>query len=143
MGRLNWLRILLCGLVTGVTWFMLDAILLSAFARPFVAWIGATNGGARWNTGVDFGIDLAMGVWAMWMYSVLRAHHRSGVRTAVVTGVSWWVIKTLQSAKWASLGLIPIGLIPLPLVVTLFAAIGASVVGGQLYDRVKLPAGSS
>ena len=130
----NSLRILLCGFLAGVTWFGLSVFLLSLFAQAFVIWTKTAGSGPHWSGAVDFAIDLAMGVWAVWLYASIVPRYGARPRTAAMTGLAWWVIKTLQSAKWAGLGLIPLPVVPAPLVMTLVAAVGASLVGGWLSD---------
>jgi hypothetical protein len=54
-----------------------------------------------------------------------------------MTGVAWWVLKTLQSSKWAGLGFVTLGPNLFPLgVATLGATLLASVVGAWLYAKV-------
>ena len=129
-----WLRILLCGMVAGVVWFALSAILLGLVAGPFVAWTQSGAPRTRWSGAIDFLIDLAMGIWATWLYASITPRYGARPRTALIAGVAWWFLKTLQSAKWAGLGLIPTALIPVPLLTTLVAVSAASLVGAWLYD---------
>ena len=58
-----------------------------------------------------FAVDLLMGIWAMWLYSTITPRYGEGPRTAVIAGVAWWSIKSLQSAKWAGLGFVPQGVV--------------------------------
>jgi hypothetical protein len=81
-----------------------------------------------------------MGIWAVWLYSAIAPRYGVGPRTAGIAGLAWWIIKSLQSAKWVGIGLIPQGVVLLPLATTLVAAVVASVVGGWIYDRVDQPA---
>lgn len=83
------------------------------------------------------GVDLAMGIWAIWLYAAIRPRYGRGSRTAVVAGFAWWFIKSLQSAKWAGLGLValPTRIVIAPLVATLGAAVAATVAGALLYEK--------
>jgi hypothetical protein len=76
-----------------------------------------------------------MGIWAMWLYAAIAPRYGAGPKTAAITGVAWWTIKTLQSAKWAGLGLIPRKAALMPLATTMVAVLAASVLGAWLYDR--------
>ena len=129
-----WLRVLLGGVAAGVAWYLLSAVLLSLFAGPFLEWARTAGSGAHWNGGIWFVIDLAMGVWVAWLYAVLVPRYGSRLRTAGAAGLAWWVLKTLQSAKWAGLGLIPADLVLAPLLVSLMASLGAAAVAAWLYD---------
>ena len=128
-------RILLCGLVTGFLWYAISLALLLAFARDFLA--AAEQGGphAR-SSGLTFlPIDLGFGICAIWLYSVVRSRYGAGLKSAVIAGLGWWAIKTLQSAKWVGLGFLPGGVIAAPLITSLATALAATVLGALLYDR--------
>jgi hypothetical protein len=129
-----WLRILLCGIVAGVIWYLLSALLLAWFARPFLEWAQAGGPGARLSGAGWFAIDLAMGIWVAWLYAVLVPRFGAHPRTALIAGLAWWVLKSLQSAKWAGLGLLPGALIPAPLIVSLAASLAAAAAAAWLYD---------
>lgn len=76
-------------------------------------------------------VDLAMGIWAIWLYAAIRPRYGPGPRTAIIAGFAWWFIKSLQSAKWAGLGLVllPFNVVLGPLVATLVAAVVATLAG--------------
>jgi hypothetical protein len=46
-----------------------------------------------------------MGVWAVWLYSAIVPKYGAKLTTVAMAGAAWWILKTLQSAKWAGLGL--------------------------------------
>lgn len=93
----------------------------------------------RWAGALFFAIDLMMGIWAVWLYSAIAPRYGAGPRTACIAGVAWWIIKSLQSAKWVGIGLIPRRVVLIPLATTLVVAVVASVLGGWIYDRVDRP----
>ena len=134
----NWIRILLCGLVVGVVWFLLSAVALALVGGDFFE---AVQGG-RLHAPRDglyfFAIDLAMGIWAMWLYAAIRPRCASGPKAAVVAGFAWWFIKSLESAKWVGLGFVPLSVTPALLAATLPAPILAVFVGAWLY-RIPVP----
>jgi len=134
----NWIRLTLCGFVAGVVWYLLSVVCLSIFAPDFAASVqrGAPHpaqGGAFF-----FAVDLVMGVWAVWLYSAIAPRYGARPRTVVIAGVAWWILKTLQSAKWAGLGFVELGPNLLPLgVATLGATVLASLAGTWLYSKVS------
>lgn len=136
----NWIRIVLCGIVAGVVWFLLSALFLSLFAQDFVVYVETGGPYPRWDGVFFFAIDLMMGIWAMWLYSAIAPRYGAKPTTAAIAGVVWWTIKSLQSAKWVGLGFAPQGVVLIPLATTLVAIVVASVVGAWLYDRVDRPA---
>jgi hypothetical protein len=125
-------------MVTGVVWYLLSALSLFFFQSDIVA---SLRGGAphpAWaGGGLLFAIDVVMGIWAVWLYSALVPHYGNRSATAVIVGIAWWSLKTLQSAKWAGLGLLALdtNLIALA-VATLVGTLAASMAGAWLYRMV-------
>src|SRR5262252_6656150 len=110
IGEINWLRVVGCGIVTGIVWTALSAI-----STWFV--------GGDFNTAVQgnkifapsaalaaflFTINLLGGIWAMWLYAAIRPRYSASPKTAVIVGFSWWFIVTLADATWGSFQLVPI-----------------------------------
>jgi hypothetical protein len=82
-----------------------------------------------------FAVNLAGGVWVMWLYAAVRPRYGAGPKTAVVTGLSWWVVSSLADATWGSFRLVPVSaLLPLS-VVSLPEMIAATMVGAWLYKE--------
>ena len=136
----HWIRVVLCGVVAGVVWYLLSALFLSLFAQDLVAFIQRGGAYPRSGGALFFIIDLMMGIWAVWLYATIVPRYGAKPSTAAIVGVAWWILKSLQSAKWVGLGLLPRGVILIPLATTLVAVLVASVLGAWLYDRVDKPA---
>jgi hypothetical protein len=134
----NWIRIPLCGFVAGVTWHLLSVVFLAYFAPGFVASVQQSAPRPAQGGAFFFAIDVMMGIWAVWLYSTISATYRTKPRAIVITGVAWWILKTLQSAKWAGLGFVELGSNLLPLgVATLGATVLASVAGAWLNSQAR------
>ena len=137
--RRNFIRVTLCGLVTGVVWFLLSGVVLLIFGQALMDALQSVQALPRRGGLFFFSIDLLMGIWALWFYTAIRSRYGPGAKTAIITGVGWWCIKSLQSAKWAALGFVrPNGALAL-LAATLPATIAAAFVGAWLYEH-KRPA---
>ena len=138
----NWIRLVLCGFVAGVVSYLVTAVFLSLFSPDFVASVQRSAPSSRWGGEFFFGVDIVMGIWAIWLYSAIVPRYGARPTTAAIAGVAWWTIKSLQSAKWAGLGFVPPGVVVLIALaaMSLIAAVVASVVGAWLYDRVDRPA---
>jgi hypothetical protein len=134
-----WIRVVLCGSIAGVVWYLLSAVLLALFAQDLLAAVQKAAPYPRWDGASLLAIDLMMGIWAMWLYSAIAPQYGAKPGTAMIAGVAWWIMKTLQSAKWAGLGLIPLRVILVPLATTLVAVLLASLLGAWLYERVDRP----
>ena len=138
-----WLRIVLCGWLTGFASFSLTALSVAVFAQGSMAqelldFLEKGGPHPHWDSGVFFGIDLIMGIWAMWLYSVLVPKYGAGLKTAAIVAVAWWIMKFLQSAKWVGFGFLSpdVGLF-LPGATMLVCTIVPSVIGAWVYEKVK------
>jgi hypothetical protein len=137
MGRMNWGRVLRCGLVAGLVWTVLGSLLTAFVGHDFAA---AVPGGRLSAPGIGlvaflFTVNLAMGIWAMWLYAAIRPRYGAGPMTAAVAGVSWWVISSLADATWGSFGFVPVkALLPLS-AGSLPALIVSAVAGAWLYKE--------
>jgi hypothetical protein len=143
----NWIRLVLCGFVAGVVWHLLSVLFIAMFAPGFTASLERAAPHQALGGLFFYAVDLAMGTWAVWLYSAIAPRYGKGATAAVITGLAWWILKTLQSAKLAGLGFIELSPVLLPLgVATLVATVLASFVGAGLYRKVsesslrKLPA---
>ena len=138
MAKINWIRVLLCGLLTGFVWTLFSIPLLYFLGGEFLEAVRAAQPDAQ-RAGVRiflFASNLAACIWGIWLYAMLRPHTGPGPKTAVVAGLAWWVIVTLQSAKWVALGFVPTKAAFGLLLPTLPAIIAATLVGAWLYkDR--------
>jgi hypothetical protein len=133
--RIDWARVLLCGFVAGVVWHLLSAALLAWFGGDL---LDAVQSGRRYapRGGLYFfSVDLAMGVWAVWLYAAIRPRTSRAPKAAAVAGLAWWLLKSLESAKWLALGFIAPNVVLAPLVATLPAVVLAALVGAWLYGE--------
>jgi len=136
MKRHEWIRLVLCGCVAGVVSNLASVVLLSLVAPDFVTSVQRSAPHPPWGGDVFFGIDLAMGTWAVWLYSAIAPRYGAGPVTAAIVGVAWWLLKTLQSAKWAALGFVELGANLVPLgALTLAATVLAAAAGAWLYRK--------
>ena len=140
MGKINWGRVFLCGLLTGVVAGVLATILVILVGRGFQEAVQAAGGPSLPPTiaGLLAFCILAYlvpGISTMWLYAAIRPRYGPGPKTAAVAGVAWWVIRSWADAVWAWLGVIP----PVEFVAnvagTLPVIILAAVVGAWLYKE--------
>ena len=133
----RWIRLALCGFVAGAVWHLLSVVFLAAVTPDFVASIQRTAPYRAQGGAFFFAVDVLMGVWAVWLYSAIVPRYGARPTTVVIAGVAWWIVKTLQSAKWAGLGFVEPGPTLIPMgVATLAATLLASAAGIWLYSRV-------
>jgi hypothetical protein len=137
VGRINWGRVLLCGLVAGFVWTLLSAVVTVLVGYDFAAAVPGNRLSAPSSGLVAFLfiVNLVEGVWAMWLYAAIRPRYGAGPKTAAVAGFSWWVISSLIDATWGSFGFVPAKALLGPMVASLPAIIVAAVVGAWLYKE--------
>lgn len=138
MSKINWLRVVGCGLLAGIVWIILGTAVTALLGRDFAALpnnrLGAPTPGFLLFNVV---IDLVEGVSILWLYAVIRHRYGPGAKTAVWAAFAWWFIVTLGDATWCSFGLFPpLTVIPL-MVGTLPALTVAAIVGARFYKDIS------
>ena len=134
MSRINWSRVLACGLLAGVVWIVLGTIVTALLGRDFAA-LPNNHLGAPTVAFVivNVVVDLLAGVTILWLYAAIRPRYGAGAKTAVVAAFAWWLIVSLEDVIWCSFGLFPpFTLVPL-MIGTLPALILATLVGARFY----------
>lgn len=136
MSKINWFRLLFCGMATGITWIVLGAIVTSLLGHEFAALpnnrLGKpTPGFVLFNVAVD----LLEGISLVWLYAVIRPLYGGGARTAVIAALGWWFIVSLGDATWCSFGFFPWRTVVPLMIGTLPALMVATVVGARFYGR--------
>jgi hypothetical protein len=136
----EWIRLVLCGFVAGVVWNLVSVVFLALFAPDFVTSVQSIAPHPPRGGEFFFAVDVVMGIWAVWLYSAIAPRYGARPTTAAIAGVAWWVLKSLQSAKWAGLGFVALGTDFIPLAATtLVATVLASLAGVWLYTKVNVP----
>jgi hypothetical protein len=136
VSKVNWSRVLGCGLLAGITWIVLGSVVTALLGRDFAA--VPNNHLANPTPGfilTNVVLDLAEGISIMWLYAVLRPMYGIGATTAVIAAFAWWFIVTLGDATWCSFGLFPARTV-IPLMIgTLPALILATLAGARFYRQ--------
>jgi len=134
MLRVDWRRIVLCGFIAGAVWTLMSIVVVSVGGGDFFAAISERMAGAP-VVGSHLALYLlsvAAGVWVMWLYVLIRPQINSNVRAAVVAGLAWWIIASLQSLKWVVVLDIPTTTW-LPLISNGASSVMATIIGAMLY----------
>lgn len=136
MNRISLARVASFGLLVGVVWTLLSAAVLAVVGENFVAALPERSSSTRLFL---LGANIVAGVWAVWLYASIRSHYGPGIKSAVITGVSWWTIQSLQSSKWVALGTAPISASLGPAFGTLPAMVLAVALGAWCYENYRSP----
>ncbi len=106
MGKINWGRVILAGLVAGIVFdilgFLVDAVLLAPQWAEGMKVLGhADMAPHQWISVCLLG--LATGFVLIWIYAAIRPRFGAGVKTAVCAGLAVWAIRTFANLSflWA------------------------------------------
>ena len=134
MGRMNWSRILLCGLLAGVIWIVLGSIVTALLGRAFAALphnrLGTPTPGF---IALNIVVDLLEGISILWLYAAIRPRYGAGVKTALIAAFAWWVIVSLGDVTWCFFGFFPAGAVVPIMIGTLPALLVAAIAGARFY----------
>jgi hypothetical protein len=136
MDKINWSRVLGCGLLAGIVWIVLGSGVTALLGRDFAA-LPNNNLGKPTTGFLVFNVvlDLLEGISIVWFYAAIRPLYRPGAKTAVIAAFAWWFIVSLGDATWCSFGFFPPSTV-IPLMIgTLPALIVATLVGAKLYKE--------
>lgn len=137
MGKMNWARVIVCGLLTGLVWTVLSAISTWFLGAAFN---GAVGGNKVFAPGAGlfgflFSLNLLGGIWAMWLYAAIRSRYGPGAKTAVIVGFAWWFVSSLADWTWVSLGFVPVAAFLSLSAIAIPELIVAALVGAWLYKE--------
>lgn len=136
MTKINWSRVLGCGLLAGIIWIVLGGAVTALLGRDFAALpnnrLGApTTGFVLLNVVVD----LLEGISILWLYASIRATYQPGAKTAIIAALAWWFIVSLGDVTWCSFGFFPSRTV-IPLIIgTLPALVLATLAGARFYKE--------
>jgi hypothetical protein len=133
-GKINWSRVLSCGLLAGIIWIILGGIVTAMLGRDFAA-LPNNHLGTPTPGFVVFNIvvDLLEGISILWLYATIRPLYGPGAKTATIAAFAWWFIVTLGDATWCSFGFFPPRTI-IPLMIgTLPALLLGTIAGARFY----------
>jgi len=136
MGKINWGRVFVGGLVAGLIInlfeYVTNGVLLAA------NWDAAMKALGRHFPASAIPVFIVggfiTGVAAIWLYAAARPRFGAGPKTAALTGFAYWIM----GYALPTLGQIPVGLFPKRLlvigsIVGLVEIVVASIVGAWLY----------
>jgi hypothetical protein len=100
MGKTNWKRVLLGGLVAGIVVNVLSVISVKLFFKKMVERESAVPNPALGEPPelIIFFIVfyLIIGILAVWLYSAIRPRYGAGVKSALFAGIAFWVLNELM-----------------------------------------------
>ena len=98
MGKTNWKRVLLGGLVAGIVINVLSVISVELFFKKMVE-SAAPNPAMRETPALIvfyLVFYLIIGILAVWLYSAIRPRYGAGVKSALLAGIAFWILNGLM-----------------------------------------------
>jgi hypothetical protein len=138
MGKMNWARVFLGGVLAGVIINVFE-IVWSGFVLA-IQWHAAMSAlghplpsAAVWIFALE---ALGMGIAAVWLYAAIRPRFGAGLKTAVVAGLAYWVMGyALPAVGIGQTGLFPVRLLAITHSGGLVEITAATVAGAWLYKE--------
>jgi hypothetical protein len=136
MGRINWTRVILGGLVAGVIInifeFVLNGVVLAKDMEAAIRALGRQMGGGQ--LAMFFVWGFLVGIFAIWLYAAIRPRYGAGWKTALCAGSAVWGLGyLLSSVTPVALNLFPSRLMAVGLTVGLVEVLAATLAGAWLY----------
>lgn len=138
MGRVNWSRVLLGGVVAGIIVFVSEGVLnVIVLGQDWEAVMASMGRGDEEN-GAAMAVwavwSLLLGITAVWLYAAIRPRYGAGPGTAFRAGFAVWVLAfLLWGIASHNLGLFPPRITLISTVWGLVEVLIATLVGAWLY----------
>jgi hypothetical protein len=136
MGKINWTRVILGGLVAGViiniSEYVLNGVVLAKDMEAAISALGRQMGGGALLMFTVWGF--LVGIFAVWLYAGIRPRYGAGPKTAACAGAAVWGLGyLLASVTPLALHLFPRHLMAIGLAVGLVEVIAGTLAGAWLY----------
>ncbi|MBI4637116.1 MAG: hypothetical protein HY727_12270 [Candidatus Rokubacteria bacterium] len=140
MGKINWSRVFLGGLVAWVVAILLGGVAMFLYVRTEVTatWKGL---GLEFPQGPGLAVFWLVFVYvavvmAIWLYAAIRPRYGPGVKTAVGAGLAFWLIgKFLHTMFLGAVGVYPIRFVVISMATDLVVTVAATVAGAWMYKE--------
>lgn len=138
MGKINWKKLVLGGLVAGiiidVVEGILEGVVLGPEWREAMQALGHPLRETGGNMALHVLLGFAYGLSALWIYVAIRPRFGAGPKTALYAGLAVWALgNLLPSVNWGPRGLVPGHLFVIAVVVGLVEIVAATEAGAWLY----------
>jgi len=140
MGKMNWNRIILGGLLAAVVMMVLAILNLVTLQRPWLdaalELLGLQTHADGWRLIPALGIlSLTGGIMSVWLYAAIRPRYGPGPKTAAIVGFAMWLVTSAVDVFWAATGFVPSHGLVIPLLAWLPILIAVTMSGAWLYKE--------
>jgi magnesium-transporting ATPase (P-type) len=140
MGKTNWMRVFLGGLLAGVVLIILGYVTLAIYLRNILDPAFAALGHPVKQT-IGFQtfwivFSLLSGIIAVWLYSAIRPRYGAGAKTAVIAGLAVWILQGLSyDAVSAAFGLFRSKAVVVDSITALVLTVVSTLLGAWVYKE--------
>jgi hypothetical protein len=140
MGKANWKRVFLGGLVAGFVFIILESAVLAIYLEDYwISVLESLNTNYQVTTvsqGLFIFNNLISAILAVWLYSAIRPRYGAGPKTAVIAGIAVWIMRILLPAvAYGSTGLFPVKLLVIEDILSLIICIVGTLAGAWVYKE--------
>jgi hypothetical protein len=141
MGRINWGRVVMGGLLAGVVLNIVDWVTYGVWLKPDLAAamtaLGKQPGAMDSAVPLWVALDFVYGIGLLWVYAAIRPRFGAGPKTAVIAGVAvWFFVGLLHAIGEAPMAFMPQRVVMIGTIVGLIALSVASAVGAYVYKEM-------
>lgn len=142
MGKINWGRVFLGGIVAGIVVnlgeFLFHTVVFKTQVEEAMRAMGRDP--AAMNSGTAMTVWILwcflLGIGAIWGYAAIRPRFGPGAKTAAIAGVAaWFFASFLSSLAMMNMGMMPQNLLMTALVWALVEYIVATIAGAYFYKE--------
>jgi hypothetical protein len=140
MGKINWGRVVLGGLLAGVVlnivdWLFYGVMMKQELAAAMQA-LGKQPGAMDSLVPLFVTLDFVTGIALLWVYAAIRPRFGAGAKTAVIAGVAvWFFVGLLHALGEGPMGLFPQKVYTVGTIVALVQYAVAGAVGAYVYKE--------
>ena len=142
MGKINWARVILGGLVAGVVINVVESVQGMILEEEWATAMAAMGFDMK-AMEEDIGLmtfflvfGFVFGLFAVWFYAAIRPRYGPGPKTAACAGIAVWFLGNLMCIlPPAALGMFPLRLVLISSGIGLVEIILATVLGAWLYKE--------
>ena len=140
MGKINWGRVVLGGLLAGVVLNVVDYLFYGVMMKQDLAAamqaLGKQPGAMDSLVPLFVTLDFVTGIGLLWVYAAIRPRFGAGVKTAVIAGVAvWFFVGLLHALGEGPMGLFPQKVYTVGTLVALVQYAVAGAVGAYVYKE--------
>jgi hypothetical protein len=140
VGKINWTRVLIGGLVAGVVINVLSFAAWAIFVRrDLSAALDALGQPLQETVGTSVlmvVLGFVAGILLIWLYAAIRPRYGAGPGTAALAGVAAGVLLVIPNIGWGSMiRAIPAGVWAIDAVDTLVVSVVATLLGAWVYKE--------